>query len=150
MLDLAASRAESKRRLASERRLRVPRQLAGVPVAHSAKRKPETVCHASSAEFLDVAQPKRLGHGRTAMHRCSRMRLRGLEPPRGFPHEHLKLARIPDFATAAWTCNLSSHAPRDSEVETNTCSYSTRITGPHRPLLRPAPLVRLPALAAIV
>jgi site-specific DNA recombinase len=31
----------------------------------------------------------------------SLVRLRGLEPPRGFPHEHLKLARIPDFATAA-------------------------------------------------
>ncbi len=35
------------------------------------------------------------------------MRRRGLEPPRGCPHQHLKLARLPSSATAAHDVQVS-------------------------------------------
>ncbi len=33
------------------------------------------------------------------------MRTEGIEPPRPFGHEHLKLARLPSSATSAGTCD---------------------------------------------
>ena len=100
----------------------MPWKLPAVPITDGADREAQLSRDPSCSQALLHAQPYGLKDNRLVMHEDSEMRLRGLEPPRGFPHEHLKLARIPNFATAAGSCNLPSWANRDGEEEANTCS----------------------------
>jgi hypothetical protein len=53
------------------------------------------------------------------------MRLRGLEPPRGFPHTDLNRARLPNFATAAWTSKVPT-----LEISTTFSSHRTYVRIP--------------------
>src|SRR5881394_4190458 len=101
----------------------IARKLPGMPVPNGRQGNSKLIRNPPRPKTFFVAKSQRLRNRCAAMHRRFRaMRLRGLEPPRGFPHEHLKLARIPNFATAAGSCNLHGRTSRRTQCQSNTRS----------------------------